>query len=618
MGWVVAGCCIALDAAIVAFYPLSPWLIGVIVIAYGAALWRWPSAWLIVVPAALPAFDLAPWTGWELVAESDLFILTTIAVLAVRAPPRRADIRIGGAAGAAILLYVVLYILSIAIGLALPATPGGSDNPFLRPDNAFRIAKGFFAALALLPFLRQRQRTQGDAVMRFGIGMTLGLALVAVAAVIERALFPGIFDFTSDYRIVATFSSMHLGGGHIGAYVAMTLPFVLACLVRPRLVGIAAMLVVVVLGGYTLVVTFARTAYAAALIAMAVAFIGWAVAARRSRTGVVAAFILPAIVFLTLGGIVVTAALDAQFMSKRFTTIAPDLGTREGNWTGGLALRDDTVGAALFGMGLGTYPRVALAQSPTGRVPTNFVVRHRDGESFLTIDAGSALYLMQRVPIDPALSYTLSVRLRAPDAKGKLSALLCENVLLYSENCRGGALPAAGATWQEVTIPLSAAGLDQQAVLGWIRRPVALSLFDPLPGTAIDIASVRLTDPSGRDVVANGDFADGTTRWYFTDDDHLVWRIKDQYLMTLFEGGALGLAAFLLLIVAALIGAARAASGGDLMGVAVFAALISFLCSSAFDYLLEAPRLATLFYLVCLIGLAGFRAPRPMQPVAAP
>ncbi len=42
-----------------------------------------------------------------------------------------------------------------------------------------------------------------------------------------------------------------------------------------------------------------------------------------------------------------------------------------------------------------------------------------------------------------------------------------------------------------------------------------------------------------------------TTTW--------AWRIKNQYLMTLFEGGRSVSAAFLLLICTALVGAARAA-----------------------------------------------------------
>ena len=30
---------------------------------YAAILWRWPVGWLYAVPALLPLFDLAPWSG---------------------------------------------------------------------------------------------------------------------------------------------------------------------------------------------------------------------------------------------------------------------------------------------------------------------------------------------------------------------------------------------------------------------------------------------------------------------------------------------------------------------------------------------------------------------------
>jgi O-antigen ligase len=110
-------------------------------------------------------------------------------------------------------------------------------------------------------------------------------------------------------------------------------------------------------------------------------------------------------------------------------------------------------------------------------------------------------------------------------------------------------------------------------------------------------------DPQGHDILANGDFSRGTERWYFTDDQHMIWRIKNQYLMSWFEGGALGLAAFVLLAGTALAGAARAMRRGDRMAATVAGSLAAFLCSCAFDYLLEAPRLSALFYLVAFIGL---------------
>jgi hypothetical protein len=150
---------------------------------------------------------------------------------------------------------------------------------------------------------------------------------------------------------------------------------------------------------------------------------------------------------------------------------------------------------------------------------------------------------------------------------------------------------------------ISTAGLDKDAILGWFKRPVELAFFDPIPGTTIEIAHIRMFDPQRRDILVNGDFSRGTERWYFTDDQHLIWRIHSQYLMSLFEGGILGLTCFIALAGTALAGAVRAMACGDRMAAAVAASLLAFLCSSVFDCLLEAPRLSALFYIVVFTGL---------------
>ena len=97
---------------------------------------------------------------------------------------------------------------------------------------------------------------------------------------------------------------------------------------------------------------------------------------------------------------------------------------------------------------------------------------------------------------------------------------------------------------------------------------------------------------------------DGIERWYFTDDQHLIWRIHNQYLMSLFEGGLLGLACLHCCSprLPSLALCARWRSGNR-MAAAVAASLLAFLCSSVFDCLLEAPRLSALFYIVAFTGL---------------
>ena len=117
-------------------------------------------------------------------------------------------------------------------------------------------------ALALLPLLGARMRTHRDAIVWLGAGMTAGLALVAAVVVAERSVFAGLFDFTTDYRVVGTFFSMNIGGIHIGDYIAMALPFLLVCLLWQRPLTLLAMFGIASGAGYALVVSYARAAYA--------------------------------------------------------------------------------------------------------------------------------------------------------------------------------------------------------------------------------------------------------------------------------------------------------------------------------------------------------------------
>ena len=362
--------------------------------------------------------------------------------------------------------------------------------------------------------------------------------------------------------------------------------------------------------GYVLIVTFAPAAYAATLISTLTACLGWAWAARHRRSETASALALSALLLpLTIGGIVV-AAVSGGFMTEQLRTVASDLADREGNWSGGLALPDSSPATALFGMGLGTYPRIGVARKLDERFPTNFVVAQDGGYHFLSIYAGLPTYLGQKVSVRPDQQYRVFVALRSPDGKGVLSVILCEKMLLYSANCRDTPFRShLAGTWEDFGAEISSAGLDEDGILLWFKRPVELDLFDPVPGSTIEIGHIRMLDPQGHDILANGDFSQGTERWYFADDVHLMRRIKDQYFMSLFEGGALGLAAFVLIAGTALTGAVRAMARGDQMAAAVAAALVAFLFSGVFDYLLEVPRLAALFYLIVFCGLTMMQTP---------
>jgi hypothetical protein len=584
----------------VRLYPLPAWPLAVALLAYAAALWRWPALFLVVVPATLPALDLGDWTGWTMVGESDLVVLTTIGTLIIRDPPDWSAVCPRRWPGIVLALLIASVAISTLIGLATGAAY--SSNPYLRPDNALRLAKPFAETLALLPFMRQRHRTHGDMATFLGWGMLAGVLAVAAETVIERAVFSGVFDFTSGYRVAAAFSSMNAGGGHIGAYVAMTLPFLLGIGLAVRGWLAPPMLLAAALGaGYALVVTFARTAYAAGIVSLLVAMFAWLALTRKTAGERLRRGMALLLAVSIMAGLIATAS--SGFMRARLNEAATDLLVRQSNWRHFWAVRDSGPLGVIFGQGLGTYPRIMLARGIED-APGDFRLEDGDGTRYLTIIARTPLYIGQKIPLSLSSHLRLTLRWRAATPNALLGVLICEKLLLYSDNCRGQDVRAVNpGTWETASIDIPLAGLGETNVLGIFRRPVEFSVFGSVPGTAIAVRDLSLVDDFGWEVLANRDFRQGMDRWIFTDDRHTAWRMFNLYLMLLFETGLLGLVSFAALSGLAIGGGASALRRGNVMGAAIIGSITSFLVSGVFDNVMEAPRLATVFLLVCAAGL---------------
>ncbi len=586
-------------------YPLA-WPLSIALFGYAAWLWRRSEAWLVVIPAVLPAYDLSPWSGWLVVGASDFFILTTIAIMALRHPPQWVDFWPGRTAAWIAGPFLAFFTLSTLIGIAVPPPPGGSDNLYLTAWETIRLAKPLWVAIILLGLARARARTDGDAMIWFGFGMVAGLGAVSAIVVAERLVFPGLFDLARDYRVVGPFGSMHVGGGHIGAYIAFSLPFLNVCLVHRRRWSLVVLAVVAVLAAYALLVTFARTAYGAALVgAMVAAFgapaVGWVRRRKPITIGIVSS-VIP----LLIGAAVIAIGLDTSYMGSRARAIASDLTTRTNNWTAGVGLVDHSVAGQLFGMGLGSYPRIADKRLPPGQGPSNFVRKFGVDGTTLVLTMEEQIYFGQKLSIESGTTYRLRLRVRAAVA-GSLGVSLCQKMLLYSENCQGiGQTLSDPGSWvvidRDIRAPVHAEAEGSLARF----RPIELS-FSVRDGYAVEIGAISLTDRQGGEHVSNGDFSDGLTRWNFTDDHHWSWRIFNQYLMTYFELGVLGVLAALVLGVAAFAGAARGMGDGDPMAACLAPALAAIAVSFMFDAILEAPRLALLFYLMLGFGLDYLR-----------
>ena len=419
------------------------------------------------------------------------------------------------------------------------------------------------------------------------------------SAGLERGLFAGLLNFSSAYRVAGPFSSMRVGGGHIGAYAALALPFVLTLVpLRRRWMAMGLVAISCLLGGYTITATFARTGYAACAVALVVSGMAWSCGNRRRQLG-----LLPAGVLL----LALAAAATFSDMQGRFAASAQDLQTRYDNWAAGMAARDRDVTTTLFGMGLGTYQRAMLTRSPINR-PSDLVLAQAGGIRFVSMRLETPFFLGQKISLPDHGDLHLTMRARLPDGQGELGLLICDKVLLYSDQCRGPANALrVSDQWTDVTATFASGGLGAGTLLGLLRRPVEFSVSGSI-GHRLDIGDIRLTDDAGGAMLVNGDFAHGLDRWIFTDDSHVSWRMLNQYLMLFFETGLFGLGAFCALAGLAMAGGVRAMRDGDMAGAAVIGAVAGFLVSCLFDNLLEAPRLASLFVLVCLCGVVQWEA----------
>jgi hypothetical protein len=416
---------------------------------------------------------------------------------------------------------------------------------------------------------------------------------------------------------------MHLGGGSIAAFLVMALPFLaLPFVLRAAPVLRVAAVILFVGGAYTLLVTFNRAAYLGAIAAFLVLLVALLAAyARRSRVQLALASGLTGIAVVV--AVALSFAFPGSFAAKRFDRIGEDLDTRLWEWREGLALAEPGLGAKLFGTGLGSYPRSFLLRNQAGRVPTTFAIAREEGRIFLRLGSGENLYFGQRVELRPDTAYRLSASVRTDAAKGQVVAAICEKTLLYSFRCEFVSIePEKTGAWEDHVLEVRPAEIGRPAGLfGWLTgRPVELALYNPVPGTTVDIDDVSLTAETGAsagvELLTNGGFEAGTDRWFYAADNLAIWRIENMWLMTLFEEGWLGLVALALAVAAALLALIRRIGGGlpEEAGAAavMLASLSGFLVVGVAHGLLDAPRLATQFYLMLLAALC-FARPAPLK-----
>lgn len=307
---------LAAGMLIASHHPLSPLLamVGCGIAMLICALI--PHAWLLILPALLPIVDLAPWSGWITFEEFDILALGAAAGAWLhhgwQTPHNH-----GSRPSRLLLALVALFLPGLAWALLRGMQDAGGFEfgwfqGYEGAMNSVRLAKGFLLAALFAPLLgRAMSSREQRGISMFAWGMALGLAMVSVAATWERLAFPGLLNFSADYRTTALFWEMHVGGAALDGYLVLTLPFAVLLLLRAHdLRQLLPATAILALGTYASLTTFSRGVYLALLVSVAILLIMKmpAVPAQqgRSRLGQV-----------LIGLVWVTASLGLAYLSFR-------------------------------------------------------------------------------------------------------------------------------------------------------------------------------------------------------------------------------------------------------------------------------------------------------------
>jgi hypothetical protein len=629
-------------------HPLWPYLLSVAFVAWALAVARQPSIFLFVLPALLPVASFSAWTGWIGIEEFDLLVLAAVsgghAYLAVES--RRGGDR-SPAHACFRLARIGLGALAVSYAVALLRGLSDADGHLLgwfqgyeEPLNSLRVGKSFVFALLLLPLLRRLQECAADlAASRLAAGVATGLGLVAVAIICERSAYPGLFEFSIPYRSSALFWEMHVGGAALDGYLALAVPFAVYAVLRASDAlrwSVAAALAVVV--GYACLTSFSRSVYLG--VGLSLALLAW----RLSVPGAWPPRALPPTEpWRVWGGRLLLAVLVCEviavfgfgdFMSRRMAASDRDLGSRLQHWSAGLGLLR-TPSELLLGRGLGRFPANYSQAVPERAIPGRLRVMddRQTGDAYLQLSGPpqnarrhGAFEVLQRVspPLDG--THTLALDLRAPQA-ASLRVAICQRHLLYDASCSGSvvSVPGGDRQWRHFSLQFttrstSASGASSPAFGFLSLRLLAGS------GDSVDLDKLQLFDPTGRQLLHNGEFSGGLAHWFFAGHHYFVpWHIDNLFLEMLIDQGVGGLLLLLALLTLACGNLLRGPGRNHVLAPYLLAALTAFMVVGVFSSLLDMPRAAFLFFLLLCFALflngqpvADRRAERRLSPFRGP
>lgn len=583
----------------VATFPVQPVLLGLFLVVSAVTIWYRPALLVVILPAALPIFDLAPWSGRFFFDEFDLLILLSIAIGYIRVRPipgknRQTDILLAMTGG----LLAISFAISAMRGLTPWQFPDANAfSNYYSPFNALRIAKGVLWAFLLYGLFARIVFAGHNLPRLFAFGMVVGVAGTVFMIFWERFAFPGLLNFSEVYRVTGPFSQMHVGGADIETYLAIGTPFLVMLLFGKVSFWLRMVCILLLLGAtYCVMVTFSRVGYGGFAVAFTLAIVAAIMKNSGDRpTGLFKRLAFPLLLLLAVLGIGMPI-FNGQFAQERMALVEADLNIRQSHWESALKMRDAGWATTLLGMGVGRYPETHFWRSDETRAASYWLGSEPENV-FLRLGAGNSMYVEQFVSLQPGNDYFVDLDVRSTQPNPQLTLSICEKWLLTSALCRTEAVSIIGnGTWQPVQLRIPSGDLGQGA--WYANRPVKFSLYNTSQSATVELDNIQITDISGKKLLSNGDFSQKFDHWFFSVDNDLPWHIWSLPIQVLFDQGWLGVIAFGLFVPLGLWRAGQQAWRGNIGAGIFLAAGTGFVVIGTLDSLIDSPRLLLLFLLV--------------------
>lgn len=497
-------------------------------------------------------------------------------------------------------------VLGASLGLAAFVAIVATASYLVFREGGYRTLAAVLGALAVTLAVGAAARKLGLSgwSIALGLGGFLGIGSIAAGTLLPKA--PYITYAIAFFACATLIWAERQKGGHLAAVALGTYVWVLiaAAWVAWHWGGESALRDAAIVGVTLLVLTAWNARRASPL---------WT-PTPRGQTGILGSAALIAAATAVLSG--------GAYMVDRFSTSERDLTDRLQHWRDGLGLLTSPADWTL-GKGLGRFPASYLFGVKGNEFPGTYSLLGEGGNPYLTLSGPrhalgfhQLFRMSQRVAVAPGAAYSISLDTRSAH-EVILHVEICEKHLLYPAGCAVAEANIAptGSAWRTVNVAFDGGGIGGGP---WYAPRLAFfSVALDTEGRLIEIDNIRVNSADGRNVLGNGDFAQGRERWFFTSDrHHLPWHIKNLALHLVFDQGILGLFLFVMLVGGALwrliAGRARANAAAPFLA----AALVGFLAVGAFDSLLDVPRVAFLFYLLVLVSLVlpegrGMDSPSP-------